>query len=169
MNARRMLSFAGMLLLSALTCAQTTYRWQDASGKTVFSDQPPPAGAKQVTRIGGEARSDSQAIPYATRQAAEKYPVVLYTAASCTELCASARNFLNERSIPYAEKVVGSEEESAELGKILGSAASVPSIVVGRQSVRGFEAGAWSSLLDLAGYPKTGARPGGKTTSDAAR
>ena len=35
----------------------------------------------------------------------------------------------------------------------------VPSIKVGKQSFRGFEAGAYNNLLDLAGYPKSAAKP----------
>ena len=169
MKAKRLLLLAAALLASALAGAQTTYRWTDASGKTVFSDQPPPSGARQVVRSGGEAPGEAPQLSYAARQAAEKYPVALYTAENCTDLCVRAREFLAERSIPYAERVVASEEENAELARLLGAAASVPSLIVGRQSVRGFEAGAWSTLLDLAGYPKTGARAAARTASGGAR
>ena len=42
------------LLASTLTSAQTTYRWIDKdSGQTVFSDLPPPPGAKQVVKHRG--------------------------------------------------------------------------------------------------------------------
>ena len=40
----------------------------------------------------------------------------------------------------------------------------VPALKVGNQRVRGFEAGAYDNLLDLAGYPKTapyGSKPSG--------
>jgi len=46
------------------------------------------------------------------------------------------------------------------LKKLVGDA-FVPTLRVGKQSTRGFEAGAYNNLLDLAGYPKT-ALPGSK-------
>ena len=94
-------------------------------------------------------------MPYATRQAAEKFPVTLYTAANCMEACKQARELLNGRGIPFSEKMLKSEEEIAELTKKLGSEAATPSIFVGQQSFKGFEAGTWNNLLDLAGYPKS--------------
>jgi len=162
MNALRFLVIAATLFASTLAAAQTTYRWIDASGQTVFSDQPPPSGAKQVVKLHAEVRGEEQQLSYATRQAAEKFPVILYTAASCTEVCARARGFLTERAIPHSEKVLASEAETAELTKLLGSPASVPSLIVGRQNIKGFEAGAWENLLDLAGYPKSAPRSAGK-------
>ena len=159
----RCLLLAAALLASALAGAQTTYRWTDAAGHTVYSDQPPPPGAKQVVKLSSAVRGDEQQLSYATRQAAEKFPVTLYTAASCSDVCATARDFLGERAVPYSEKVLANEDEVAELTKILGSAASVPSLSVGRQSFKGFEAGAWNNLLDLAGYPKGSSRAASKS------
>ncbi len=112
---------------------------------------------------GGNADDEPQ-LPYATRQAKEKFPVTLYTSANCVDPCKLARNFLNGRGIPFAEKMLNTEEDIAELSKRLGSEASTPSITVGAQSFRGFEAGAWNNLLDLAGYPSSapyGTKPSG--------
>lgn len=154
-----------VLLSTSLATAQTTYRWVDkTTGKTVFSDQPPPPGTAKVVTLGGSAPSDEKQIPYAVRQAAEKFPVVLYTTATCTDLCNQARGLLNGRGTPFTEKMLKSETEIAELTTKLGSEASVPSIFVGQQSFNGFETSAWNNLLDLAGYPKTaayGAKPSG--------
>ncbi len=152
----RLLLLSAALLVAPLADAQTTtYRWINSAGQTVYSDQPPPADARQVVKISGDVRGDEQQLSYATRQAAEKFPVVLYTAAKCLEVCAQARDLLNERGIPFAEKMVGTDEEMADLTKVLGSSATIPSLVVGRQNFKGFEPGAWTNLLDLAGYPKT--------------
>jgi hypothetical protein len=60
--------------------------------------------------------------------------------------------------------MLASQEEINDLEKQLGSAAAVPSIIVGRQNFKGFESGAWNNLLDLAGYPKSapyGTKPSG--------
>ena len=150
---------------TSLASAQTTYRWVDkTTGQTVFSDQPPPPGVKSMAIKQGGNADDEPQLPYATRQAKEKFPVTLYTSANCVDPCKLARNFLNGRGIPFAEKMLNTEEDIAELSKRLGSEVSTPSITVGAQSFRGFEAGAWNNLLDLAGYPSSapyGAKPSG--------
>lgn len=156
--------FIMTLLLATTASAQSTYHWIDRSGKPVYSDQPPPPGVKIVATKEGKAASDDKALPYATRQAADKFPVTLYTTPSCTEACADARGLLNGRGIPFSEKMLKSQEEAAGLAKEQGGEARFPTIKVGPQSFVGFEAGAWTNLLDLAGYPKTapyGSKPAG--------
>ena len=156
---------AAVLAASLASAETTTYRWIDkATGQTIFSDQPPPPGAQNVVTRTGQSRGDEPQVPYATRQAAEKFPVTLYTSASCTDVCKQARDLLNGRGVPFAEKMLKSEEESAELARKLGSEASVPSLFVGQQSFKGLESVAWNNLLDLAGYPRSapyGAKPSG--------
>jgi glutaredoxin len=137
-----------------------TYRWTDpVTGQTMYSDSAPPGNAKNVVRISvaGTALDDNSDLPFATRNAVEKYPVVLYTAASC-ESCVLARNLLNQRKVPFTEKSLQNDEDKAELAKLVGDA-FVPSIAVGRQKVRGFDAAAYNSTLDLAGYPKESTAP----------
>ena len=168
MSLFRCLGFAAGLLAGSLAvslaAAQTTYRWLDASGQTVYSDQPPPVGAKQVVKISGQTPGDAAQMPYATRQAVEKYPVTLYTAANCTELCQNARDLLNQRGVPFTENIVTNDVEAAELSRRLGSDVGFPSIFVGQQGFTGYEVVSWNNLLDLAGYPKSapyGAKPSG--------
>ena len=163
----RLLVIAGALLMSLPGFAQTTYRWVNSAGQTVFSDQAPPLDARQVVKINTTVSSDDQQLSYATRQAAEKFPVILYTATKCGDACVQGRDLLNERGIPFSERVLSSEDEMAELGKLLGSTAGVPSLLVGRQSFKGFEAGAWNNLLDLAAYPKSASYGGKRPTSSA--
>ena len=160
------LALVGAALLAASAAgAQTTYRWIDKNtGQTVFSDQAPPPGARQVVKQTGEPRTDDAPLPYATRQAAEKFPVTLFTTAKCVEACQQARSLLNARGIPFAEKMLKSDQEFAELARLLGGEAGVPSLLVGQQSLRGLADDAWNNLLDLAGFPKSapyGARPSG--------
>ena len=78
-----------------------------------------------------------------------------------------ARELLNGRGIPFAEKMLKTDAEVAELTTRLGAEAAVPSLIVGTQSFRGFDSAAWTNLLDLAGYPTTapyGAKPSGAFT-----
>jgi glutaredoxin len=145
------------LLASAQSFAQTTYRWVDPkTGTTVISDQPPPPGTQQVVkREADDSGAANQPMSYATRQASEKFPVTLYLHVNCDDFCIQARTLLNARGIPYSETILTVEEDKAELSKRLGSAAATPTLFVGRQSFKGFEAGGWNNLLDLAGYPKS--------------
>lgn len=153
------------LAFVSLAGAQTTYRWIDkTTGQTVYSDQPPPPGAKVVETREGKGAAEGQQLPYAVRQAAEKYPVTLYTSANCTDVCASARSLLNGRGIPFTEKLLTSQEEYAEVAKQMGNESFIPGLLVGSQKFAGFETASWNNLLDLAGYPRTapyGAKPSG--------
>jgi len=155
-RALRRVLFVAALLAATLTGAQTTYRWVDQrSGQTVFSDLPPPPGTSQVVKQSGAQPGDERQRPYAMRQAAKKYPVTLYTTASCADACEQARRLLNARGVPFTERQLKSDQELAELAKLLGNEAGVPSLSVGRQSLRGLADDAWNDLLDLAGYPKS--------------
>ena len=154
--AAHLVALGIFLAFSSPTTAQTTYRWIDkTTGQTIFSDKPPPAGAKLLEARDGPAASDNRQMPYATRQAAAKYPVVLYTSANCAEICANARALLNDRGVPFAENLLKTEEEIAAVSKQMGSDSFIPGLKVGSQSFAGYESGAWNNLLDLAGYPKT--------------
>ena len=171
MTTLRIALFSSAMLACTLATAQTTYRWLDkATGQTVFSDQPPPPGAIQVIKQNGNdlGTENVAPLPYATRLAAEKFPVTLYTAANCLDVCKQGRDLLNSRGIPFAEKILSSDEDIAELVKKTGSEASIPSILVGQQSFKGYESGAWNNLLDLAGYPKS-APYGSRTSGSFAR
>ena len=159
-----------IILVITLFCvsvaqAQTTYRWIDkASGRTVYSDQPPPPGITAITTGKSGTPSEEARIPYATRQAAEKFPVTLYTSANCMDICKQARDLLNGRGVPFTEKILSTQEEFTDLGKRLGGEVPVPSITIGSQNFRGYEPGAWNNLLDLAGYPASapyGSKPSG--------
>jgi glutaredoxin len=150
------------LALPGTSLLADTYRWTDSAGKTVISDTPPPGSPKALVKAGGKAETGDN-LSFATKKAAEAFPVTLYTAADCVNECKQARDLLNGRGVPFAEKMVQKPEEIAELKQLIGDA-FVPSLKVGSQRFRGFEAGAYNNLLDLAGYPKTaayGSKPSG--------
>jgi len=160
----RRLLILGLALASICVQAQT-YRWVDSAGRTVISDTPPPGKSKSLSK-SGEAAESGDALPFATKKAMESFPVTLYTSADCVEDCKKARDLLNGRGVPFTEKMVQKQEEFEELKQLVGDA-YVPSIKVGNQRSRGFEAGAYNNLLDLAGYPKSapyGSKPSGAMT-----
>ncbi|QKS31022.1 MAG: hypothetical protein FAZ92_01150 [Accumulibacter sp.] len=151
----------GLLLASYGATAETTYRWVDPNtGGTVISDMPPPPGARNVSRYTTTGSSaDERPQPYAVRQASEKFPVVLYADERCGTPCQEARQLLQQRGVPFAEKILRSDEEFAELTRLLGREAAFPSVSIGRQYLRGFDAASWNSLLDAASYPARSGRP----------
>lgn len=141
------------LALASVGAQAETYRWTDASGQTVVTDTPPPGKAKGVVKTGGSAEP-GDGLSFATKKAAEAFPVILYTTADCINECKNARDLLNGRGVPFTEKMMQKQEEFDELKQLIGDV-FVPSIKVGNQRFRGFEAGAYNNLLDLANYPKS--------------
>ena len=146
-----------VLLGAACAASAQMYRWTDEKGRVHVTDTPPPPSAKAVKKSfsgGGTAAPDSAGQPYALQLAAKSFPVTLYTSKDC-EPCAAARNLLNARGVPFREVLVADEPQQEELRKVAGALA-VPSITVGSNVQKGFEEGAYHSLLDIAGYPKAG-------------
>ena len=148
------------LLAASLLAHAEAYRWVDsATGRTVISDTPPPRSAKDVSKAK-DSGTNPEGQSYAVRKAVENFPVTLYTSADCLANCKEARDLLNGRGVPFTEKMIQTAESQEELKKLVGDTA-VPSLKIGRQSMRGFEPNAFNNLLDLAGYPKS-APPGSK-------
>jgi len=157
----RRLLIVGLALTSICAQAQT-YRWVDSAGRVVISDTPPPGKVKSLAKTG-EVAQPGDNLPFATKKAMEAYPVTLYTSADCPAECRQARDLLNTRGVPFKEKIVQTPEDIEELKQLIGDT-FLPSLKVGGQKSRGFEAGAYNNLLDLAGYPKTapfGSKPSG--------
>ena len=143
-----------LCLALASTCAAAeAYRWVDPTGRVIITDIEPPKTAKGVAKLEGSSEN-TDGLPFALRKAKEDFPVTLYTAADCTTNCQQARDMLNGRGIPFTEKMLQKAEDANELKQLVGDV-FIPSLKVGKQSFRGFEAGAYNNLLDLAGYPKS--------------
>ncbi len=144
----------GVLMLSPLA-AQTVYRYIDANGRVVFSDQPPPPGAKNVSERdvrGNVIQNNPESL--ATQAASKKSPVTLYIS-ECGEPCDQARKFINARGVPHT---LVDPTRTAELNKRFKEETAgntVPAIKIGDRVLRGFSESTWSSALDQAGYPRT--------------
>ncbi|WP_221764480.1 glutaredoxin family protein [Methyloradius palustris] len=133
-------------------CQAQVYKWKDAQGNMHYSDTP-PMDVKNIETKNVKANVvDTDAQPFATKLAAEKNPVSLYSFTGCGEPCTKAQAYLDKRGIPYALK--NTDEDKAALQKLTGSL-QVPVLVVGSKiPKRGFLEESWASLLDEAGYPK---------------
>lgn len=157
----RAVIIAALLGAACAAGAQQLYRWTDAQGRVHVTDTPPPPGAKaaQAKSLApaSAAPASGETLPYGVQLAANNFPVTLYTAPECAP-CAEARSLLNARGVPFREVLVADEAQQQALQKAVGALA-VPSMTVGGSVQKGFEEGAYHSLLDIAGYPKTGEAP----------
>jgi glutaredoxin len=140
--------------------AAQLYRWTDETGRVHITDTPPPASAKNVQKKAAPKASEGVGAqqPYELAAAMKDFPVTLYTAPKCGELCAQARAHLNKRGVPFREVQVWDRKGQDELRKF-SSGDNVPVLVVGRSVHEGFQQEAYDALLDAARYPKTGVLP----------
>ena len=159
-HAARRGAFLGLaLLLCAGGASAQMYKWVDASGKTHFTDTPPPATARPA-KVSGSAPGSTATLvnlPYALAVPARNHPITLYTASACAG-CDAGRSYLRGRGIPFAEKTVTTEADVASL-KGAGGDGSLPFISVGSAKMAGFEAAAWDTMLKTANYPGTKVLP----------
>ena len=136
--------------------AQQMYRWVDKDGRVTYSQNPPPTGAAksvQQRRMTSSVVEGSD-LPYAAQVAMKNFPVTLYTAPDCGDPCKNGRDMLSKRGIPFKEIVAG-DDQSIELLRKFSGGTRVPALQVGKQALSGFEASAWKSALDDAGYPSS--------------
>lgn len=142
--------------------AQQIYRIVQPDGRVTFTDtrplEPNAMGtAAPVASLAGTSAAQA-ALPFELREAANRYPVTLYTAAGCTP-CGTGRAMLSARGIPFSEKIVSSNEDVEALKRL--GAGTVPFLTIGAQQLKGFSEVEWAQFLDAAGYPKTSKLPAG--------
>lgn len=151
-------------VLVALLCAggvgfAQQYRWVDEQGKVHYTDTP-PAKAKTVRKADLKAPGapEEPPPPYEVQRALKDFPVTLYTAPICQRPCELAREALNRRGVPFAEVQVWNADTLEQLKSRTGSG-NVPTLVVGRSVMNGFDQASYDDLLNSAGYPRPGAVP----------
>lgn len=151
----------GLWLLTGAALAQTPYKVVTPDGRVTYTDRPaaavPGAQVQPMRRDGLASGVPAAVLPVELRTPAARFPVTLYTSADCAP-CDSGRRLLQQRGIPYSERVVGSDDEVAALQRLTGGR-SVPALTVGGQALRGFQESDWQATLDLAGYPKESRLP----------
>ena len=161
---QRRLAAAALLLASALP-ASALYKVVGPDGKVTYTDRPPPAAAtglpSRVTPMAPAAAppATAAALPTELRQVAVRYPVTLYVLPNCAP-CDSARALLRQRGIPYAEKIVATEDDAEALQRLAGTR-DAPTLTIGSQPLRGLSADTWNAYLDSAGYPRESRLPAG--------
>jgi len=158
-NARTLFLLAPLAALFVGLPAFAQYKVVTPDGHVTYTDtQPPNSAGTKVTKLGESQNSTPQvALPLELRQAVTRYPVTLYTLKVC-EPCDSARGFLRQRGIPFAEKTVVTAEDGETLQRISGGR-DAPTLTIGAQVLRGLSTDSWGSYLDSAGYPRESRLP----------
>lgn len=154
----------GLAALLAAAPARAQFKVVAPDGSVTYTDRPPAAEpGRQVLplRRDASAGSSTPVLPTFLRGLVDRFPVTLLTSADCAP-CDSGRKLLQQRGVPYIERLVTSEEDVASLQGLSGGRI-VPALTVGKQALRGFQAGEWQATLDLAGYPKDSRLPPGWT------
>ena len=161
---RPLAAAAGLTLMlgAAAALAQAQYKVVQPDGSVTYTDRPPTASNARVTHLGRSsvaAAPGDSTLPAELRSAATKHPVTLYASLNCVP-CDNGRRFLQQRGVPYSERLVTSEDDVAALERLV-SGRTVPSLSVGAQPLRGFSEADWTSYLDAAGYPRENKLPAG--------
>ena len=142
------------LLLGGAACgAFAQYKIVGPDGKVTYTDKPPAAADIRMGNGAPAAASGGATggMPYETRQAMGKYPVTLYAAHDCGP-CDQAREALKKRGVPFNEFSVNTDPDVAALRSRLGST-TLPVVVIGSQTMKGYSATDLQGYLDAAGYP----------------
>jgi glutaredoxin len=161
-------------LLLPASPAWALYKVVQADGSVTYTDRAPIDANARIVPLGRNApAAEAQAspttvassalppLPAELRQAMQRHPVVLYSAAECAP-CNEGRTLLQQRGVPYSEKRVASDDDVAALERLTGGR-TVPSLALGAQSLRGFSTD-WNAFLDAAGYPRESRLPRGWPT-----
>ena len=155
--------FASLLGLSLCfgVAAQQMFKHVDAAGRVTFSDKPPSpsVGGKfePVTSRAQIGSTNTASLPLELRQAAERYPVVLFTGPNC-EPCETGRQLLNRRGIPFGERTVATVADGEALRRLSGDQ-GLPLLTIGGQQIKGYSDIEWNQFLTAAGYPSSSLLP----------
>ncbi len=168
--ARRAVSATAITVAMAISAAPAIaqYKVIDPQGGITYTDRPQTSPGSRVIPLGrgGEepaadiaAPNPQSALPLALRSVAARFPVTLYSAPDC-QPCESGRQLLQLRGVPFSERTVSGNDDIDALQRLTGGR-TVPTLAVGGQVLRGYQASDWSDTLDLAGYPRQSELPRG--------
>ena len=161
---RAPLAWLAALTLVVCGSASAQYKVVLPDGSTTYTDRPPATQNARITSLNrkgttlsAEGVSSNSGLPLELRQAAQRYPVTLYTGPDCTP-CDNGRRFLQLRGVPFSEKRIGSEDDAVLLERAVGGR-TVPALTIGAQALRGLSETDWTAFLDAAGYPRESKLP----------
>ena len=131
--------FACALLLAALPVTAQMYKVVGVDGKVTYTDRP-TAGSGKVAAVQGAVSTGDAPGGDAVRKR-----VVMYATAWCPA-CKAARNYMNSQGIAFTEYDVEKDGNRRKEYQSLGGR-GVPLIVVGNQTMTGFDANRLTAML----------------------
>lgn len=169
-NPQSLLPWALAALLMAAGPAWALYKVVGPDGKVTYTDRAPTAQANTpVNTVSGTSSGGSGAnltgAPFEVRQAAQRFPVQLYTTSNCNP-CSSARQYLNRRGVPFTEFTINSDAEQLAFQQQF-KVDALPLVRVGSKNMTGFSEQEWRSYLDAAGYPTSSQLPSNYRQAEA--
>lgn len=158
------MSLKPLALAAALAClalpAAALYKVVGPDGRITYTDRPPSDSSARVTTLDRESVIETPApggLPLALRQTATRFPVTLYSTADCPP-CEAGRALLVQRGVPFAEKLIVSDDDAQAMERTLGTR-TVPTLTIGAQALRGMSESEWTAYLNAAGYPRESQLP----------
>ena len=137
-------TLAAVVALGAAAQTPPIYRYIDAEGRTIYSDQMPPSSAKNVqAKRLTQNLIETDKVPIAAQRAQDRFPVTLYTYA-CGDVCDKAEALLNRRGVPYTTVNVQDSAGFEKLKKATGDN-QVPVLQAGDKLIaKGFSDARWN-------------------------
>ena len=161
---------AALLLPALLVTAGTAfaqYKVVGPDGRVTYTDRPPTGAAAApaaptptvapAAATPAAAGTPVAALPLPLREVATRFPVTLFAAPECAP-CDDGRRYLQERGVPFIEKLADANIDREVWRQAAGSS-EAPVLLVGQQLLRGYSPAAWASYLDSAGYPAASVLP----------
>ena len=146
-----------MVTLLAPGAAVAQFKVIGPDKSVTYTDRPPTDGRSVVRPMGQRTVDLNVPLPPELAPVVSKYPVTLYTTASCPP-CDSGRAALRQRGVPFSERLVVNDDDTQALQRLTGTT-SLPVLSIGTQILRGLALDEWTDYLDAAGYPKSSRLP----------
>lgn len=135
-----------LLFTAATVSATKLYKHVDKDGRVTYRDQPSAdGGATQERVLRNQPQGEQVNLP----------EVVMYVAPGC-DPCELARLYLKHRNVIFTEKDLSNNQAVQEELKKATGVMFVPTILIGKTVLKGFDKTQVDGALDAAGFPKNG-------------
>ena len=152
----RYLTFVLLISVPALVCAVTVVQCRDQDGNVSFRDRCPPNIAKTgERRVTNKPAHDGR--PSAT-DLQKQNPIILYSASEC-DTCDLVRLRLQGKAVPFKEIDVSTDLARQKKLKQVSGALTVPTVMIGKNVLTGYNQLALDTGLEQAGYSSAAKNP----------
>ena len=137
----------------SLVTAAELYKWVDEFGNVTYQDSPPPSSVSFEEQIYTDPnQSLEETVTLEIEEAAHISPVILFSVPIC-DACDLVRFYLEQNSVPFAEKNIQNNVTLQQELKTLADALRVPTLMIGDELIDGYSKSAMRNSLIENGYP----------------